>query len=359
MSTTAIHFANSRSMGIYEPPQQIITWRDPSRGIDTSVPGSSSIVQVDAQLDDKSDSSHQSLGPSDNDQEASRFADKVQRRLAQNREAARKSRLRKKAYVQQLENSRLKLAQLEQDLERAKQQGLCIGTALHTNLGFSGNVNTGITTFEMEYGHWLEEQHRHNCELRNALQANISDVELRILVDGYLGHYYNLFRMKADATKADVFYLLSGAWRTSIERFFLWIGGFRPSELLNVVMPQLEPLTDQQAVDISKLRHSSQQAEEALSRGLEKLQQTLAQIVWADGLGGEMFSSQIASAVEKLEELEAFVSQADHLREQTLQLISHILTPRQAARGLLALEEYLHRLRALSSLWAARPRDQA
>jgi transcription factor TGA len=40
--------------------------------------------------------------------------------------------------------------------------------------------------------------------------------------------------MKADAAKADVFYLISGKWRTSVERFFQWIGGFRPSELLNV-----------------------------------------------------------------------------------------------------------------------------
>ena len=47
---------------------------------------------------------------------------KTMRRLAQNREAARKSRLRKKAYVQQLENSRLKLTQLEQELQRARQQ---------------------------------------------------------------------------------------------------------------------------------------------------------------------------------------------------------------------------------------------
>nr|GMD17696.1 transcription factor TGA2.2 [Ipomoea batatas] len=47
---------------------------------------------------------------------------KTLRRLAQNREAARKSRLRKKAYVQQLENSRMKLTQLEQELQRARQQ---------------------------------------------------------------------------------------------------------------------------------------------------------------------------------------------------------------------------------------------
>lgn len=57
------------------------------------------------------------------DREPAKTVDsKVLRRLAQNREAARKSRLRKKAYVQQLESSRVKLNQLEQDLNRARQQ---------------------------------------------------------------------------------------------------------------------------------------------------------------------------------------------------------------------------------------------
>lgn len=88
----------------------------------------------------------------------------------------------------------------------------------------------------MEYGHWIEEQQKHNCELRKVLQGHISDVELRILVDSVLSHYCNLFRMKADAAKADVFYVMSGIWRTSVERFFLWLGGFRPSELLNVML---------------------------------------------------------------------------------------------------------------------------
>jgi transcription factor TGA len=71
------------------------------------------------------DTSHGTAGtPHMFDQEAStsRHPDKIQRRLAQNREAARKSRLRKKAYVQQLETSRLKLIQLEQELDRARQQ---------------------------------------------------------------------------------------------------------------------------------------------------------------------------------------------------------------------------------------------
>jgi transcription factor TGA len=72
-------------------------------------------------------------------------------------------------------------------------------------------------------------------DLAGIATAHVSEIELNILVELGLNHYHNLFRMKADAAKADVFYLLSGVWRTSTERFFLWIGGFRPSELLNVI----------------------------------------------------------------------------------------------------------------------------
>lgn len=55
----------------------------------------------------------------------------------------------------------------------------------------------------------------------------------------------------------------------------------------------------------------------------------------------------------------SFLEQADHLRQQTLKRMSHLLTTRQAAQGLLALGEYFHRLRVLSSLWATRPREPA
>lgn len=52
-----------------------------------------------------------------------------------------------------------------------------------------------------------------------------------------------------------------------------------------------------------------------------------------------------------------FVKQGDHLRQQALQQMYKILTIRQAARGLVVLGDYFQRLRALSSLWAARPRE--
>ncbi|KAI9125216.1 hypothetical protein K1719_003832 [Acacia pycnantha] len=69
------------------------------------------------------------------------------------------------------------------------------------------------------YGQWVEKQDRKICELRSALNAHISDTELRILVDGIMNHYSHLFRMKSAAAKVDVFYVLFGMWKTTLNGF--------------------------------------------------------------------------------------------------------------------------------------------
>ncbi|XP_057487101.1 transcription factor TGAL1-like isoform X3 [Actinidia eriantha] len=286
---------------------------------------------------------------------------KTLRRLAQNREAARKSRLRKKAYVQQLESSRLKLTQLEQELQRARQQGIFISNSGDQSQATGGN---GALAFDVEYARWLEEHNRQINELRTAVNSHASDAELRTMVESAITHFDDVFRLKGNAAKVDVFHILSGMWKTPAERCFLWIGGFRSSELLKLLVNQLEPLTEQQLVGICNLQQSSQQAEDALSQGMEALQQSLAETL-ANGSPGPSgpsgnvanYMGQMAMAMGKLGTLENFVRQADNLRQQTLQQMHRILTTRQSARALLAVNDYFSRLRALSSLWLARPRE--
>ncbi|KAJ4979287.1 hypothetical protein NE237_010067 [Protea cynaroides] len=289
---------------------------------------------------------------------------KTLRRLDQNREAARKSRLRKKAYVQQLESSRIKLTQLEQDLQRARSQGMFLGVGGGGGPGV--DISSGATIFDMEYGRWLEDDQRHMSELQTGLQAHLSDGELRLIVDRYLSHYDEIFQLKGVAVKSDIFHLVTGMWTTPVERCFLWMGGFRPSELIKILMAQLDAFTEQQLIGICSLKQSSQQAEEALSQGLEQLHQSLADTIASDPLSlgtGTTISNvtdymgQMALALSKLSNLEGFVHQADNLRQQTLHQIRRILTVRQAARCFMAMGEYYNRLRALSSLWSTRPRE--
>ena len=108
------------------------------------------------------------------------------------------------------------------------------GSILDKNQNLNVKIKTGIAAFEMEYGQWIEEQNKQICELRTVLQGHVGDVELRLLVEIAMKHYFDLFRMKSAAAKEDVFFVMSGMWRTSAERFFLWIGGFRPSDLIKV-----------------------------------------------------------------------------------------------------------------------------
>ncbi|XP_020577095.1 transcription factor TGA1-like [Phalaenopsis equestris] len=354
-------------MEIYESKNHNGLWGDSLKADSSQNTCLSTIVEADDRKKNRSkDAPRDTVGTARfYDQEANKSSDKVLRRLAQNREAARKSRLRKKAYVQQLESSRIKLAQVEQELETTKQQGLYVGRHMGDSSPF-GTINPGVAAFEMEYGHWVEEQNRQICELRAVLQTHVSEIELRMLVESGMNHYYDLFRIKAIAAKSDVFYLMSGLWRTASERFFLWIGGFRPSELLKVLTPQFDPLTEQQVVAVCNLQQSSQQAEDALSQGLDKLQQTLAEILTREPLGSsgtenymENYMGQMANAMGQLDALIGFVNQADHLRQQTMQQMYKILTTRQVARGLLALGDYFQRLRALSLLWEARPCEPA
>ncbi|KAK6127320.1 hypothetical protein DH2020_038939 [Rehmannia glutinosa] len=163
---------------------------------------------------------------------------KTLRRLAQNREAARKSRLRKKAYVQQLESSRMRLTQLEQDIQRARSQIIFCdqGFYLAGDQGpvAMGNITSDAALFDMEYARWLEEHHRLTVELRHAVYEHLPENELRIFVDNCLAHYEQMMNLKGLIAKSDVFHLFSGAWKTPAERCFMWMGGFRPSELIKV-----------------------------------------------------------------------------------------------------------------------------
>lgn len=94
---------------------------------------------------------------------------------------------------------------------------------------------SGALAFDLDYARWLDEHQRLINDLRSAVNSQMCDNELRILVEGVMAHYDEIFRLKSIATKADVFHMLSGMWKTPAERCFMWLGGFRSSEVLKVI----------------------------------------------------------------------------------------------------------------------------
>lgn len=79
---------------------------------------------------------------------------------------------------------------------------------------------------------------------------------------------------------------------------------------------QLDPLTDQQLMGIYNLQQSTQQAEEALSQGLDQLQQSLVETIAASPVIEGM--QQMAVALSKLATLEGFVRQVHVIKFPTL-----------------------------------------
>lgn len=87
---------------------------------------------------------------------------------------------------------------------------------------------------------------------------------------------------------------------------------------MQVIVNQIEPLTEQQIVGICGLQQSTQEAEEALSQGLEALNQSLSDSIVSDSLPPASaplpphlsnFMSHMSLALNKLSALEGFVLQ--------------------------------------------------
>lgn len=74
-----------------------------------------------------------------------------------------------------------------------------------------------------------------------------------------------------------------------------------------MLISQLDLLTEQQLMDIYSLQHSTQLAEDALSQGLEQLQQSLIDTIAIGSISDGMH--QMAVALGKLSNLEGFVRQ--------------------------------------------------
>nr|GFD14067.1 transcription factor TGA4-like [Tanacetum cinerariifolium] len=70
-----------------------------------------------------------------------------------------------KAYVQQLELGRLKLAKLEHEIEKTRQQDAYMDLSNRVQGLLLGNINSGIVPFERKYELWVAEQRKKESQL--------------------------------------------------------------------------------------------------------------------------------------------------------------------------------------------------
>ncbi|KAK7356527.1 hypothetical protein VNO80_15800 [Phaseolus coccineus] len=192
----------------------------------------------------------------------------------------------------------------------------------------------GNTTF-VTNGRWLEKHNKLICEIRSALNDEVVDDKLVFLIDIVMKHYFELSEMKTSAANFDVsINVASATWCTTAEGSLWWIGGFRPSQLLQVIVPQLQhSCSQQQLSDIWNFVQSCEQVEYALARGMDKLHQILHTATTTEGDKG----LKLTCAPQQMR----FLKQANDVRQEFLHQLCGLLTNSQYAEFLLGLGERL------------------
>ncbi|XP_022641077.1 TGACG-sequence-specific DNA-binding protein TGA-1A isoform X2 [Vigna radiata var. radiata] len=151
--------------------------------------------------------------------------------------------------------------------------------------------------------------------------------EIFRIEDISLKHYLEFSEMKTSDVS-------NVAWCTAADQSLWWIGGFRPSKLLQVIVPQLQhSCSQQQLSDICNLVQSCEQVEYALARGMEKLHQILHNAT-TEGERG----LKLTSAPQQMR----FLKQANDVRQEFLHRLCGLLTNSQYAEFLLCLGECLY-----------------
>ncbi|CAK8572929.1 unnamed protein product [Lathyrus sativus] len=158
--------------------------------------------------------------------------------------------------------------------------------------------SNGNTISVKKYALSSEERNKLISVIHKALNDHnhvIEDDKLQLVINTIMKQYVDVLSVGSAITCE------SNQW---------WIGGFRPSQILQVILPQLQHMyTKQQLCDIYNLGQSCQQAEYALAQGL-----------------------------------------ADHLRQEFVHQFCRLLTISQQAEFVVALEEHLHNPQPRSSL---------
>ncbi|CAK8572928.1 unnamed protein product [Lathyrus sativus] len=190
--------------------------------------------------------------------------------------------------------------------------------------------SNGNTISVKKYALSSEERNKLISVIHKALNDHnhvIEDDKLQLVINTIMKQYVDVLSVGSAITCE------SNQW---------WIGGFRPSQILQVILPQLQHMyTKQQLCDIYNLGQSCQQAEYALAQGLVKLKQNLDKSTTADGK-----AFQLTYVPKQL----CFFKQADHLRQEFVHQFCRLLTISQQAEFVVALEEHLHNPQPRSSL---------
>ncbi|KAL2902061.1 Transcription factor TGA7 [Bienertia sinuspersici] len=223
----------------------------------------------------------------------------------------------------------------------------------------SGSVtrnNSSCYSFEEFMQGWCHRLELLSGEITAAVQgknSEVREIEARQLIARALGHFEEYFEHKSRAANLNVFALFSPTWCTSFECAFLWVSGFRPRVLLQLVSDSIFDLTPDQSCALDWLKRETKMNEKLVSDELARIQETAAAPPLMDAIREAAYPAEghtfdmSREPIEQLRaSLEAVVANADSLRVTTGAKVAEILTPPQCLRFLVAAIRLLQEMRS-------------
>ncbi|KAK9126691.1 hypothetical protein Scep_015537 [Stephania cephalantha] len=225
------------------------------------------------------------------------------------------------------------------------------------------NTSWNSSSFPAFFEGWLVRQEHYLDELLSA-QDSFADEdgesqqeEVRGLISRVLSHYQQYYQAKALAARNDVFHVFSPSWFSTLERSFLWIGGFKPGLVFRLLGSAVGgDMGSEQLMLIERLKGETRAAEKELEEEMASVQESVAAppLVEMARRAGRLVDRERRSGADNvLESLrrsaQVLVESADHLRAMTTSKVIEVLSPAQGVRLLAAAAQLQLRIR----MWGA------
>ncbi|KAL9247029.1 hypothetical protein vseg_020500 [Gypsophila vaccaria] len=215
-----------------------------------------------------------------------------------------------------------------------------------------GPTPTSSYSYEGYLSGWHHKQGELLAEITAALKEDVEggrdeEEAARELVSRALAHFEEYYEHKSRAAHDNVFSMFSPPWCSSFECAFLWIAGFRPGVLLELVPESVRDLTPRQTQAIDRLKRDTRGEEKNISDELARVQENMAGPPMIQALRGgptwwstdeQPSTPDSSNESDRLQVvLEEVVANADTLRVTTAATVAEILTPPQGLRFLSAI----------------------
>ncbi|KAK3021458.1 hypothetical protein RJ639_047630 [Escallonia herrerae] len=194
--------------------------------------------------------------------------------------------------------------------------------------------------------------------------SNATDEQRLQLVEEVINHYREYYDEKFKAANHDVFVVFSPPWLSSFERSLLWIAGFKPAMIFELVTWAVgHELTAEQMEKLEVVRAAMTREEREIGTVMARVQESVAAPPLSDlvRLVGRLVDGEVTDFDTAMGDLKAammtVMEKAEALRGSTFVKVVEVLTPRQAVMLLLEVTRFQVQVRRWGSERDARRVD--